>query len=146
MGIDMNVYKDGKVVMNLSEYSITNITFLYDMNEAVNSGLHDITRDVLLEGVVNADSIDIPPTVRKDKNGEKKEELREIDSVRKLVNWAMLPENSECYRDVEIKMSNAMGILVKEEQFTDLYVIEYRERFDDEMGCGKFNIHLREKK
>ncbi len=128
MGIIFEVIKDGEKIISLSKHSIKNIKFLADTDVTLDPKFNDITRDIILRGDINAD-----------KTGE------EIDSVRLLANWAIVPEYCECYCDATVKITNARGDLVKEEKFKDMFVVNYIEKFDDDSGHGDFYIHIRER-
>lgn len=153
MGMLFEVFKDGEKYISLTEHSVKNVKYTADTEVDLQPKINDITRDVVLTGLINIDKISEKPQVMvddfgipiKDDDGNDKFELREIDSVRKLANWAIIPEYCECYCDATFKLTNARGDLIKEESYEDLFVVDYRENFDDDSGVGSFNICLRER-
>jgi GMP synthase PP-ATPase subunit len=147
MGIELNVLKDGEIVMSLTEHSIIKINFDSNTDFTVGAKLDDITREISFVGKINAASINESPVkVLSDEDAEEEEEvIREIDSVRYLVSWAIIPEFEECYMDATVKINNAKGELVKTEEFKNLFVVSYKEIFNDETGYGELHMLLREK-
>lgn len=154
MGIIFKALKDNEVVIDLTEFSIKNIDFIADTDLDFDQlQYNDITRDIKLEGVINAESVTDKKILKKDEfgepildeYGEEQYELREIDSVRKLANWALIPEYEDNYLDVEIEITNSKGDLVKKENYTNIFVCYYLENFGDEKGKGDFTVLLRER-
>jgi hypothetical protein len=146
MGIELNILKDGEIVMSLTEHSIINIEFDSNTDLTVGAKLDDITREIRLLGKINVASINESPVkVLSDEEDEEEEVIREIDSVRYLINWAIIPEFEDCYMDATVKINNAKGQLVKTEEFKNLFVVMYKEIFNDEKGYGELHMQLREK-
>jgi len=134
MGILFEVKKDGITGISLTEYSIDNFDFTAESSDAVNLRHNDIIRGVTISGIINPEII-----------GDNSDRHREVDSARKLANWAIIPEFLDCYKDISYRITDARGIVVKEGEITDCYVVEYIENFANENGTGKFKVVLREK-
>ena len=150
MGILLEIMKNGEVEMQLTEYSVKGIDFASDTDIAADPRHNDITREIIVTGVINPETITERAKLKTDDFGYpigdgNEYELREIDSVRMLANWAVMPEYSDCYRDGFISLTNAMGTLVKTESFHNLYVADYHESFNDNKGHGDFSLRLRER-
>lgn len=154
MGIAFSVFENGEPVISLSEYSIKKFNFLSDTDVSLNPKQNDITREVAINGDINPEKISRAPRLVKsytDIDGKVVEcdkpqyELREIDSVRKLANWAIIPEYEDCCRDANVTIKDAAGRTVKTEKYIDLFVVDYAENFDDSKGRGTFRILMRER-
>ena len=153
MGIQFEVIRDGEKYISLTEFSIKNINYLTDTDIALEPKLNNLTRDIVITGIINTESIDEEPVVMADDfgypilddNGETQFEPREIDSVRKLANWAIIPEYSDCYCDMKFTLANSRGDLVKEMEFENVFIFDYKESFDDDRGHGQFFAHMRER-
>lgn len=153
MGIAFKVYKDGEEYISLTEHSIKNVIFDAEKETDLKPRLHTITKSLALEGFLNTDLVDEAPRPILDEYGEQvvdeNEEpqfhLREIDSVRQLANWSIIPEYCDCYCDVTVAINDASGELVKEESFECMFVVDYKETFDIDHGNGLFNILIRER-
>ena len=139
--------------LSLTEYSIKNIIFNSDKNIKLNPKINDITNSIIIEGIINFESVHLPPIPKQDSFGrhildeydEPMYEEREIDSVRQLANWAIIPEYLNCYCDVETDITDATGSLVKKLSYKNMFAVDYKEIFDDEYGHGKFFITLIER-
>ena len=153
MGIRFNTTKEGESHISLTEYSIRNIIFNSDKNIKLFPKINDVTNSIIIEGIINFESVHQPFTPKLDEYGEQlmdendepQYEDREIDSVRKLANWAIIPEYLNCYRDLEYIVTDSTGSLVKESSYENLFIMDYWERYDDELGHGKFYALLRER-
>jgi len=153
MGIRFNTTKQGSDYISLTEYSIKNVMFNSDKNTALNPKINDITNSIIIEGLINFEGLDLPPVPKRDEfgrhmvdeAGEPQFEEKEIDSVRKLANWAIIPEYLDCYRDLELDITNSAGSLVKKTSYENLFIVEYVEIFDDAQGHGKFYALIRER-
>jgi len=145
MGIIFNAYKDGEKVISLTEYSIEQYSLIADTDINLAPRFNDLTRDIVLIGIINPDTIEEMPKQSVDENGGETTELREIDSVRLLANWAIIPEYCGCYYDADVKLTNARGDLVKEESYKNLFVCYYSESFSYDAGKGSFKVQLRER-
>jgi len=93
-----------------------------------------IIRGVTISGIINPEII-----------GDNTDRSREVDSSRKLANWAVIPEFLDCYKDISYRITDAQGIVVKEDELTNCYVVEYIENFANENGTGKFKVVIRER-
>ena len=153
MAAFMDILKNGEKEIGLTEHSIKNVKFDSDIDINLSPKLHSVFRNLIVEGLINTDKINEPPSPKLDEygdqvideDGEPEFELREIDSVRKLANWSIVPEYDECYCDVTISLTDARGEVVKTEEFVDMFVIDYKESFDNSHGNGSFFIHMRER-
>ena len=153
MGVLYEVYKEGEKIISLTDHCIENETFDSDTDIEIKPKLHGVVRNLEINGIINTSNLSDPPKKMMDdfgdpvldEAGEEKMDLREIDSVRKLANWAIVPEYDKCYCDVVIKQSNAKGELVRERNYTEMFVTDYMERFDIDHGDGKFRIRMRER-
>ena len=134
MGILFEVKKDGITGISLTEYSIDNFDFTAESNDSLNLRHNDIIRGVTISGIINPEII-----------GDNTDRSREVDSARKLANWAVIPEFLDCYKDISYRITDAQGIVVKEDELTNCYVVEYIEHFANENGTGKFKVVIREK-
>ena len=137
MGIVFEVKKGGATVISLTEYSIKDFEFTSESSEDLDLQHNKIIKGITISGIINPDSIS--------DNGDGTNIGREVDSVRKLANWAVIPEYLDCYKDINYMITDARGVVVKEDSFVDCYVVEYEESFSDENGTGKFKTVLREK-
>jgi len=153
MGIRFNATKEGKSYINLTEYSIKNIIFNSDKSIKLDPRINDVTNSIILEGIINFESIHEPRPPRLDEfgdqvvnsNNEPQFEDIEIDYVRKLANWAIIPEYLNCYCDLEYDITDSTGSLVKTSTYENLFIIDYWEMYDDELGHGKFYALIRER-
>ena len=126
----LEIFDNGEKQMRPSNHSIKNVQFNVRKETDFRPRLHTITKNLALEGLINTDSIDEAPRPIVDEYGDQivdeNEEplfhLREVDSVRKLANWAIIPEYCDCYCDVSVTMNDASGDLIKEESFKDMFV------------------------
>ena len=152
MGIIFDAFKEGEKIISLSEFSVLEFYLSADTDISLAPRFNDLTRDIILTGKINPENIAEPPRMMVDESGEPVVdddgneifELREIDSIRKLANWAIIPEYAECYYDVEVKLTNARGDIVKVDEYENLFVVDYNEKFCDDSGHGKFIVQLRE--
>ena len=153
MGIKFNVTKEGENYINLTEYSIKKVIFNSDKDITLYPKINDITNGIVLEGIINFESV-LEPLVPMlddygdqimDENDEPMFHEREIDYVRKLANWAIIPEYLNCYGDLEYTITDSAGRLVKESSYENLFIVDYWEKYDDEQGHGKFCVLLRER-
>jgi len=153
MGVTFEVCKDGEKYISLTEHSIKNVLFDSDKETELSPRLHTITRDLVIEGLINTDLMNEAPKQLLDdhgdplvdEDGEPQYALREIDSVRQLANWAIIPEYCKCYCDVCIQLRDARGEFVNEDEFECMFVEYYKESFDIDHGNGYFTIHMRER-
>jgi len=148
MGILFDVYKDDEKIISLTEYSIQKYNLAADFDTNLAPRYKDLTRDIFLIGIINPDTIEERPVQRIDIDGDpipEEYELREIDSVRLLANWAIIPEYDKPYCDAYVKLTNSKGDIVKEEGYKDLFVVYYFESFNYDSGKGSFTVQLRER-
>jgi len=153
MAILFEVFRDGEKYISLTEHSIKNIRFESDKAIDLNPKINDITRSIIITGIINNDRINEPERPLLDEDGEQimdennvpQYELREIDSVRKLANLSIIPEYCDCYCDLEVRLTNTRGDLVREGAYENLFVKLYEEEFDDETGHGTFFVYIRER-
>ena len=153
MGIRFNLKKEGETKNSLTEHSIKAIKFGSTTATDLSPKINDITNSVSIEGVINFDKINEKPRPMLDdygypvldENGVERTELREIDSVRQLANWSIIPEYLDCYLDLKVDTTNSRGRLVKETSFDNLFVISYEESYSDARGHGKFVVQALEK-
>ena len=153
MGIQLSVYQEGEKVIALTNHSINNYRLMLNNETNLAPRLHGINCDMVLEGFINVDLVDEAPRplldddgdVMVDENGDEKHDLREIDSVREIAQWAIILEHEEPYCDVEITLVDARGAVVKEDAFKDMFVVGYEEHYSEKQGNGTFKIHMRER-
>lgn len=143
MGIILKVYKDGKEIINLSEHCIQNIKFYTISDKKGNFHFPVILREINITGLIKGNSINEPYT-KINEFGESEEIIREIDSVRKLINWAALPADIDYCMNIIVTISDSAGVTVKEDIFIDVFPYSYTEKFRDTMGAGEFCVVLRE--
>lgn len=68
------------------------------------------------------------------------------DSTAKLLEWSKVPvEKKEAYRQVTIK-SKAGGIITRQYEFPDAFIVDYFEQFDASDGTGQFTLRLKQMK
>jgi len=87
MGIKFNTTKQEETYINLTEYSIKNIIFNSDKNIKLYPKINDVTNSVIIEGVINFESVHQPLVPKLDdygdqvldENDEPVYEEREID-------------------------------------------------------------------
>jgi hypothetical protein len=144
MSIKFDLIKEGEIVISLTEHSIKEIKF-FDEKDMMKHRLKDIVRDITLIGKINIATINESPIEIGSEDENDEIILREIDCVRKLSNYSILPEYEECYMDANISIKDALGTIVKEESCTDLFVFYYKETFDYKKGEGEFKIVMRER-
>lgn len=147
MGIELNILKDGEIKMSLTEHSIKKINFKGSKDLTIGAKLDDITRDIEIIGKINIATINECPVKIIETEDEDEEDIviREIDSVRNLANFAFIPEYEDCYMNIELVIKNAMGQIVKTAEFKNIFVVEYKERFNYDEGDGELYLLLREK-
>ena len=134
MAILFEVFRDGEKYISLTEHSIKNIRFESDKAIDLNPKINDITRSIIITGIINNDRINEPERPLLDEDGEQimdennvpQYELREIDSVRKLANLSIIPEYCDCYCDLEVRLTNTRGDLVREGAYENLFVAIWR--------------------
>ncbi len=152
MSIRVKISKDGTEEMSLTEFSVKSYnknTFPLEDDDVKKNNL---VNELILVGIINQEIISKAPAIQTDEYGEPvldesgqpKEELSEIDSIRKLANYAVIPEYVDCYKDIDIEITNSMGIVVKTESFKNMYVYEFQEKSDNEMGAGRYLVKFRE--
>jgi len=67
-------------------------------------------------------------------------------STRQIALWsAVSSAGPGCYRDVALKHVRS-GVVVREYNFPDAFVVGYNEDFDGEAGMGAFTLTIRQKK
>lgn len=70
----------------------------------------------------------------------------EADSTVKLAQWSLVPaEKADCYRKATIDVISASQI-VRQINFPNAFVVDYREEYGDEEGIGTFYLHIKQKK
>lgn len=68
------------------------------------------------------------------------------DSTLNLAKWSLVPsEDADSYRNVKIQVVSASQV-VREITLPNAFVMEYREKLDDESGVGEFYLHVKQKK
>ena len=153
MGVLLEVFKDGEKFIRLTNHSIKDVFFNSEKATDISPKLHTITKNLVIEGLINTDLVDEEPKPLTDdygapvldEDGEQQYELLEIDSVRQLTNWAIVPEYCEPYCDVSVTLTDAGGDLIKTEEFENMFVVGFEEEFDDRHGNGIFTVYLRER-
>ena len=152
MGALLKVFKKGKKIINLTNHSIKDVYFDFEKERDFTPRLNSITHDIIFEGLINTDLInEVPQPLLSDddpilnEEGEVQYELLEIDSVRELVQWAIIPEYGDPYCDVIITLLDSSGEIVQENEYKDMFVINYEESFDEKHGNGMFKMHIRER-
>lgn len=143
MGIVLQVYKDGKEIIHLSDHSIQNIEFQTISDDMGEYHYPVILRGITIKGFIKGDSLE-ESYITEDNVEQPKEIIREIDSVRKLINWATLPEDTEYSMNALVIISDASGKIVKKDVFMNIFPFHYTEIFRDDMGAGQFHICLKE--
>lgn len=128
MGILFSVEKGGATEISLTEYSIKAFDLLAKSRSNLDLRHNHVTKDIVLTGTIN------PETLH-----DRESEITEISSVKKLADWAILPEYCDCYKDIRVKIALASGVIVKESVFKDFYVVEYEERLHDKEEKTKKN-------
>ena len=135
MGILFEVKKNSATEIRLTEYSIKDFSFTADASESPNLRHNDIINGVIISGLID------PEIMSNDTNSTNR--AREVDSARRLANWAIIPEFLDCYRDISYKISDARGVVVKEDGFDDCFVVDYEENYSNDTGTGSFRIVIR---
>jgi len=149
----LEIKKDGEKYITLTNHSIRDVFFDSFKETDLSPQLHSIARNIVIDGLINTDLVDKEPVPLLDDYGEpmfdddgnQQFDKPELDSVRELAIWALVPEYCEPYCDVSIALSDSSGELVKREEYEDMFVVEYEDTFDDEHGNGTFTLHLRER-
>ena len=127
MGLRLKI--EGSESIDLKETSITNVKFGADIPHDSNARSTDLGSTILIEGKILA------PV-----DGEA------ADDTSKIAKWALVPaENSDCYRNVEIKVVNASQI-VRQINVPNAFVVDYEEDFSDDTGAGVFKLLIKQKK
>ena len=69
-----------------------------------------------------------------------------LDSTRYMALWSAVPsKRPDCYRNVLLK--NVRGnVVLREYNFPNAFVVDYKESFDDEEGVGTFTLKIKQKK
>ena len=68
------------------------------------------------------------------------------DSTRQMLLWSVVPaERAEAYRNVTVTYV-AGGVVERKYTFTNAFVVDYQEVYDDGDGNGTFTLWLKQKK
>ena len=68
------------------------------------------------------------------------------DSTSKLLEWSKVPvEKKEAYRSVTVK-SKAGGVITRQYEFPNAFIVDYLENFDASEGSGVFTLKLKQVK
>lgn len=153
MSIKVKISKDGELEISLTEFSIKKYETYIDEIDDKNIKKNNLIKEVHLDGIINQEIMTMPTTfqvdtagkVVVDENGNAKEEISEIDSIRKLASFAVIPEYVDCYKDLSVEIINTEGVVVKKENFKNMYIYHFEERSDNEMGIGTYKVKFREK-
>lgn len=153
MSIKVKISKDGELEMSLTEFSVKKYETYVDEIDDKNIKKNNLVKEVHLEGIINQEIMTMPKTVQVDMNGKvildeegnAKEEISEIDSIRKLATFAVIPEYVDCYKDLYVEIINTEGVVVKTESFENMYIYHFEERSDNDMGIGTYKVKFREK-
>jgi hypothetical protein len=137
MAITFEVKKNGETEISLTEYSIKAFDFTAEASEAPDLRHNDIINGVIITGLID------PEIIPNDANSA--DRAREVDSARKLANWAVVPEFLDCYKDISYKITDSRGIVVKEDGLEDCYVVDYEEFYSNDTGTGRFKTVIRER-
>ncbi|MCL2611389.1 MAG: hypothetical protein FWE02_06905 [Defluviitaleaceae bacterium] len=135
MNCIFEVSKNGNVEISLTEHSIKDFNISSDFEQSFNLRHNNLISEICIKGLINAESLLV------DEEGVLID--REVDSTRKLANWALIPEFEDCYKDVSFKLINNEGKVVQEESIKDMYVVDYKEKFGNGIGVGNFTLLLR---
>lgn len=69
-----------------------------------------------------------------------------FDSTRQLAMWSAVPaEQANCYRNVTVENIRG-GIIERNYNFPNAFVVDYVENFGDVEGVGEFTLTMRQKK
>jgi len=69
-----------------------------------------------------------------------------FDSTRQIAMWSAVPAtNAACYRNVTVKNVRG-GIVEREYNLPNAFIVDYAEDFDDAEGTGTFTLVMKQKK
>ena len=116
--------------IHLTEHSIKKINL--SLNIEKDSNLRDgrIVKDIKITGVINPEILESGP--------------REVDDAREIVNFALIPEYEDCYKDITYSLNNSAGKNLVSGDLKDSYVVSYEEEFSNDKGVGEFSAVFRE--
>ena len=162
MAIILELYKQGAISavdgeppeaeIRLTEHSIKKVSLRKDILDLMDA--NDDVKAIELKGTLNTEKLkekaklklDEFGQIEYDEDGKEKYELREVDSIRKLINWSNVnSESDKCYMDAYVRITDATGKTESEEFFYNLYSTYYSEEFTDKSGHGEFEIIMKEK-
>ncbi len=127
MGFRLKI--EGSETISLQESSIEKVRFRADIPHDSNARSTDLGSTMEITGKILAAV-----------GGEA------ADDTGKIARWALVPaENSDCYRNVEIKVVNASQI-VRQINVSNAFVVDYEEDFTDDTGAGVFKLLIKQKK
>jgi len=119
----------GPEIFTIPKRCIVSVKFHTDTPKDGAARTEDVDMTLIVEGKILVD-------VDSDK----------FESVRQLALWSMVPsKRADCYRNVSLKSVRGK-VVVREYNFPNAFVVEYKERFSDKEGVGIFTLKIRQKK
>lgn len=126
MGFKVTI--EAKESINLGIETVSSVKFVTDTPNDSNARSTDLGLGVEITGKIRANI-----------NGV-------ADETMKIAQWALVPaEDAQCYGKVTVDVLSG-GKEVRQIIMDTVYVISYKEIFDDESGVGTFFLALKQKK
>jgi|GEM_PF-2295644 len=143
MPICFNAMREGNAVIRLTEHTITNCKY----EECSETGscllFEQIPNKIILTGKILL--LESNVIIQPDESDEDNQILPEEDYAKKLVLWARMRGDKNCYLDVHTVTNAANGLLAKEVFLKDAYITSYKEVFDHKIGALQFTAVMRER-
>ncbi len=128
MGFEIKIKGKNEEIF-LKQDNITTVTFISDTPNDSNARASDLSVGIEVKGKI------ITPV-----GGE------EADDTKKVGKWSLVPaESSDAYRTMNLKVI-AGSIIVREVNFSNAFIVDYKEDYNDKGGVGEYILVLKQKK
>lgn len=126
MGFKVTI--EAKETINLGLETVTSVKFVTDTPNDSNARSTDLGLGVVVAGKIRANVAGV------------------ADETVKIAQWALVPaEDALCYGKVTVDVLSA-GKEVRQIIMDTVYIVDYKEIFNDQTGVGEFVLTLRQKK
>ena len=128
MGFEVKI-KGKSEEINLKQENISTVKFTSDTPNDSNARASDLGVGIEIKGKI------LTPV-----GGE------EADDTKKLGKWSLIPaESSDAYRTMNLKVI-AGSVVVREIDFSNSFVVDYTEDYNEKGGVGEYTLVIRQKK
>lgn len=126
MAIEVKITgNQGEIILKEDDNNLgaENVDFIFDSDDKVQDKSYDALVGLKLSGKIS---------------GKNKEETLELGK------WALCTSGEGAYRKVNVKIINSDSDIVREYDFSSMFVVDYNENFNKQ-GVGEYEIVLRQK-